>query len=182
MAYTKTEWEDLPSTNTPITADNLNHMEDGIEQVDNDIDEIYNNIGDLSNLNTADNTNIVSAINSMLSIKLWENPNGNTSFSSQAVSIQNLSDYEMIEIFAKNYASSSYKNLVSVRIINGYNGYLCVIETNGGIINRQATVDWVNNKVTFENAKFKDVNATSASNDNNRCIPLIIVGYKKIFS
>lgn len=45
MAYTKTEWEDLPSTNTPITADNLNHMEDGIEQVANDIDNMYEEIG-----------------------------------------------------------------------------------------------------------------------------------------
>lgn len=182
MAYQKINWEDLPSTNTPITADNLNHMEGGIEQVDNDIDEVYNNIGDLSNLNTADNTNLVSAINSMFSIKLWENPNENTSFSSQDVSIQNLSDYEMIEIFAKNYGSSSYKNLVSVRIINGYNGYLCVIETNGGIINRQATVDWVNNKVTFEDAKFKDVNATSASVVNARAVPVFIIGYKIFFS
>ena len=30
MAYTKQTWENLPSTNTPITADRLNHMEDGI--------------------------------------------------------------------------------------------------------------------------------------------------------
>lgn len=30
MAYTKQNWENLPSTNTPITADRLNHMEDGI--------------------------------------------------------------------------------------------------------------------------------------------------------
>ena len=30
MAYQKQTWEDLPSTNTPITASRLNHMEDGI--------------------------------------------------------------------------------------------------------------------------------------------------------
>lgn len=30
MAYTKQTWENLPSTNSPITADRLNHMEDGI--------------------------------------------------------------------------------------------------------------------------------------------------------
>lgn len=40
MAYTKTNWEDLPSTDTPITADNLQNMEDGIEEAHNLIDEI----------------------------------------------------------------------------------------------------------------------------------------------
>lgn len=30
MAYTKQTWENLPSTNTPITSDRLNHIEDGI--------------------------------------------------------------------------------------------------------------------------------------------------------
>ena len=32
MAYTKQIWEDLPSENTPISADSLNHMEEGIEE------------------------------------------------------------------------------------------------------------------------------------------------------
>jgi hypothetical protein len=35
VAYTKTVWEDLPSTDTPITANNLNNIEDGIEEVHN---------------------------------------------------------------------------------------------------------------------------------------------------
>ena len=30
MAYQKTDWEDFPSTNTPINANNLNKMEEGI--------------------------------------------------------------------------------------------------------------------------------------------------------
>lgn len=40
MAYTKINWEDLPSTDTPITSENLGHMEDGIEEAHNLIDEI----------------------------------------------------------------------------------------------------------------------------------------------
>ena len=31
MAYTRVNWEDLPSTNTPINATNLNKMDEGIE-------------------------------------------------------------------------------------------------------------------------------------------------------
>ena len=30
MAYEKQTWEDYPSTNTPITSDRLNHIEQGI--------------------------------------------------------------------------------------------------------------------------------------------------------
>jgi len=30
MAYTKQTWQNLPSKNTPINAQRLNHMEDGI--------------------------------------------------------------------------------------------------------------------------------------------------------
>ena len=32
MAYEKQNWEKFPSTETPITAERLNHMEDGIEE------------------------------------------------------------------------------------------------------------------------------------------------------
>lgn len=35
MAYTKTNWQDLPNTTTPITATNLNNMETGIKENDN---------------------------------------------------------------------------------------------------------------------------------------------------
>lgn len=33
--YTRMNWENTPSTATPLTADNLNHMDDGIEQATN---------------------------------------------------------------------------------------------------------------------------------------------------
>lgn len=33
MAYTKQTWNDLPNTTTPITAEKLNHIEDGIYEV-----------------------------------------------------------------------------------------------------------------------------------------------------
>ena len=32
MAYERVNWENLPSTNTPVNADNLNKMENGIDQ------------------------------------------------------------------------------------------------------------------------------------------------------
>lgn len=35
MAYTPTIWENLPSTNTPVNATNLNHMDQGIYDANN---------------------------------------------------------------------------------------------------------------------------------------------------
>lgn len=33
MAYIPTEWENFPSTNTPLNADNLNKLEDGVKEI-----------------------------------------------------------------------------------------------------------------------------------------------------
>ena len=38
--YTPINWEDSPSTATPITAENLNHMEDGIQNTAAAITEV----------------------------------------------------------------------------------------------------------------------------------------------
>lgn len=37
MAYERVNWENLPSTNTPVNADNLNKMENGIAETDNKV-------------------------------------------------------------------------------------------------------------------------------------------------
>lgn len=36
--YTKRTWKDAPDTETPISAENLNHMEDGIDALDTKVD------------------------------------------------------------------------------------------------------------------------------------------------
>ena len=40
MAYPKQTWNDLPDRSTPLTAERLNHMEDGIYQNSTDIDSL----------------------------------------------------------------------------------------------------------------------------------------------
>lgn len=46
MAYERVNWENLPSTNTPVNADNLNKMDEGIanavEQIENAVEQIEN--------------------------------------------------------------------------------------------------------------------------------------------
>ena len=56
MAYTKTNWEDAPSTATPLCAENLNKIENGIYNNSIDIALADGNIHTLSERTTAINT------------------------------------------------------------------------------------------------------------------------------
>ena len=56
MAYTKTNWEDAPSTATPLCAENLNKIENGIYENSIDIALADGNIHTLSERITAINT------------------------------------------------------------------------------------------------------------------------------
>lgn len=40
MSYIKINWEDYPSVKTPINADNLNHMDNGISQLSDQMNDI----------------------------------------------------------------------------------------------------------------------------------------------
>lgn len=42
MAYERVNWENLPSKNTPVNADNLNKMDEGIAELQNNINKISN--------------------------------------------------------------------------------------------------------------------------------------------
>lgn len=56
MAYIPKQWKDLPDETTPIQASDLNHIEQGIG-------DLNTSIGDLNTLNTTDKSSIVGAIN-----------------------------------------------------------------------------------------------------------------------
>lgn len=57
MAYTKTTWVNSPSETTPISAENLNNIENGIKTIDT-------NVGDTSTLTTT-SKEVVGAINEL---------------------------------------------------------------------------------------------------------------------
>ena len=60
MAYIKTDWEDFPSTNTPINAQNLNKMDAGIKDLDNNVSSL---ITRMTNAETnIDDITIVQAV------------------------------------------------------------------------------------------------------------------------
>lgn len=73
MAYTKTTWQDLPNTTTPVNAANLNKIEQGIYDNSEDIVTVNTNIGDLADLETSDTSSLVDSINSVINnVILWQ--------------------------------------------------------------------------------------------------------------
>lgn len=63
----KINFEDLPSKNTPINATNLNqiqtNVENEFEKTNNNVSTLDTKVGDLTTLNTTDQTSAVNAIN-----------------------------------------------------------------------------------------------------------------------
>lgn len=78
--YTKTVWKNEPSTDTPITAEALNNMEDGIEDVDKRVTELEEGGGG------SDDTKMNA-----------ENPTGTGSFSMNRLSGYEVGDYSHVE-------------------------------------------------------------------------------------
>jgi len=65
MPYSKTTWV---NNVTPLNATNMNHIEDGIGEAMQEAADNTTNIGDLSELETEDKSNIVNAINEQRAI------------------------------------------------------------------------------------------------------------------
>ena len=63
MAYTPKTWKNLPDEETPIKASDLNHIEQGIKEVDTNNNTNTTSIGTLSSLKTSAKNNLVAAIN-----------------------------------------------------------------------------------------------------------------------
>lgn len=63
MAYIPKEWKDLPDETTPIQASDLNHIEQGIGDLNTSVSNLNTSIGDLNTLNTTNKSSIVGAIN-----------------------------------------------------------------------------------------------------------------------
>lgn len=63
MAYVPKKWENLPDEETPIKASDLNHIEEGIKEVDTNNNTNTTSIGTLSQLKTSAKNNLVDAIN-----------------------------------------------------------------------------------------------------------------------
>lgn len=174
MAYTKTTWQDLPNTTTPINATNLNKIENGIEAIDNDVSAINNNIGDLTDLETSDTSSLVDAINTRVLKKIWENPNPTNNFNPQTLSFD-ASQYDYFVVVYKNTATSTINN--SKFMIKNTRFSLDGINA-GQLYARNTDTNGISNTgVTFGAGLYIGTYGTETQN-NEFSIPVIIYGGK----
>ena len=170
MAYQKQIWENLPSTNTPVSAERLNHMEDGIHDANEGLIEVHNSYS--TNTTDSYSCNYVNGLNGII---LWTNPNPTSDFSSQTITLSS-DDYDVLEFFYE-YDTSGVR-VVSERTIKGngvqFDVYSTVVPTRAW---RRRAEFVSNTSYSIGNCTRMEYNQTSY-NENGFCVPLYVIGYK----
>lgn len=146
--YQRQNWYNLPDQSTPVSADRINHIEEGLLKASQKIIEV-------------DNKYIIGAK------LLWTNPNPDSSIASATTITLIDDDYDMYKVIYKHTNTSS--RLLSVDSIKGYS---CVLQTNASGMIFRRFIDYnspTSYTISTENG---------GQSNNNTLIPLYIVGYK----
>lgn len=154
MAYQRINWQPLPSVSTPANVENMNHMDEGIYDVSNDVDELTEALGKV----------------------IWE---GHIRIG-ETKTIPNLSKYSTLEFYysrGKDYGGSFakseyYSEHTSATIV--YTG------GSGGTYwsKRTANIFWSGNDVEFRNVLEENASGSSVSTETNTYDDIYkIVGY-----
>lgn len=159
---------------TPLSASNLNAMQDGI----------YEDIGDLSSLDTSDKSSLVTAINEINNtrlIKLWENPSPNSNFTSQTISLQS-DDYDFLVIFfgdGYDYGSG-FGSILKGQSYN--HGWVWDYDSGNNVYYNagyRRSFNYVNDTTyNVSDCYVRYGGSSSNPTANNYCIPLKIYGGK----
>lgn len=181
MAYQKQTWENSPSTNTPISAERLNHMEDGIEEawehggggeslpVGSEID-YTGNVSDIP-----DGWEQVSG-KTYVGKEIYDNATGTTSSISLSESVN---DYKYIEIYFRTNDGVRYRSSNKIYVTSEnmtasllYTYYVSETYIKLAIVNINGT------SITF-NKNVQIANWGSPASGNYIYITRI-VGYKEV--
>lgn len=172
----KINFENKPSTNTPINANNLNLLQDNIED---EFDIKDAEIGDLNSLNTTDKSNLVNAINEVNGIAkgdlLWQNQNQSSNFNSQTIYLS-ISNYDLIEIIFNEGGNCRFRI--------GNTGYAYILQDANGNFTGSPYVYLRRIAVTNSGIEFGDCRGQNTSQsgtwatNNARLKPYYIIGFK----
>lgn len=137
----KINFEDKPSTNTPITADNLNDLQDNVEEA---IDEVQGNL-DTSNTYSTDETIIGKWINNKPVYRKVIIYNNTTSGSAVDINVSSLNaDFLMIN--DKSYIDVG-EAVIPVNFYRGDTYTYCYVTSPTNIRLYVAAPGWVNHDV-----------------------------------
>lgn len=150
MAYSKQIWENAPSTNSPLSADRLNHMEDGIYNAYNQIKDNYTESG-----TDAYSCNYIN--NQFEPVVLYENNSGTTDAFTLNETIQN---FKYIEVFYHTSDGTRYKGSSKIYVTNeNITMSLVYIHYYTNMYTKSAEINLSGTSVTFMN----NVQATNGS-------------------
>lgn len=177
MAYKKTEWI---NGETPVNADNLNNIEQGIEgahkAIEKHIEELTTTGRSLNAATTPEEALLL--LGGVKISLLWENPSPDSSMEAQVLTLPDLSDYDHLLMIAKdfvdpnvisnNYQSAIIPNIVGMGHQFVYIGYACDYKYR-----RDVSV-LSENEITIDNGYKAGVI------DNAECVPYRIYGIKGV--
>ena len=150
------EFKNLPDTTTPINAANLN-----------------NNFNELNSQISA----AASAINNLKGTVLWTNSSPTSNYGATAVSINNLSNYDIIKIIFKRSTSSSIQFDVNLYLYEAIATSVATFLDGTTQYLRGISANKSTNKVSFERSQIPNVGFHDDTN-----IPICIIGYKNVDS
>ena len=176
MSYTKTVWKSLPDTSTPITADRLNNIENGVEYLyENGL--IAQNLPIGSEVEYSGQVSDIPAgweQTGVLQQTLWTNSDVTQAISQTTNITLSSSNYDMLEIYyiqATNMTSLMYSN----KILKGASTRMRISTTDGANIYRGMT--YLSDTSYRIDLPYSE---TTLSNINSLAIPYKIIGYKNV--
>lgn len=139
MAYTKTNWQNLPSTQTPINATNLNHIETGIKDNETLINGIASDLTNYTNGTTTMGNIVVGGVV--------------TSRNTSDVATQSLTDSLTIKV-ADNTTAPGNGLVLEYSKYDGFGGQLYIGDNSGAGIYFNG---WTNGtKGTWKRVQFEE--------------------------
>lgn len=169
MSYVKQDWKDYPDTTTPINSQRLNHIEDGIAAALTS-DNITTDMTSTDNNKVPNAKTIRQYVDGTL---LWTNSSPTKSFSNQTISLSNLNyDYYKIIFKSKNDEDRWF----TIELMANHTTLLTYnADNDSGLYTYLREV--TSNSTGFVFGTARTVRYNSRSNDDERCIPMYIVGY-----
>lgn len=165
------EFKDLPNTDTPINAQNLNS---NFNELKNGQIMLENSLESDSQINAPSIYAVNVGLNDNKIQKIWENSNVNSAFNAQSISL-NLNEYEYLIIKTRRYPNIDTRMVYTILFINETTEITYCDYESGFGKNRS----W-NRLIACDNERVAIQNATiSGEVDNNSLVPYQIWGMKK---
>lgn len=174
MTYKKTVWKDLPDTTTPITADRLNNIEDGVEYLFEN-GEVSSELPIGSEVDFDGQISDIPAkwqMTNSLMKTLWENSTPTQEISQTTNITLSSSDYDILEIYYIQ-GTNNQDLMYSIKILKGNSTRMRISTSDGANIYRG--ISYISDTSYRIDLPFSDV---SLSNIYSMVIPVKIIGYK----